>query len=205
MTVFDLAFLVAVLCSAVVLIAVAVLAVRGQTRRARRVLAAYAIAAGGYLTAGVIVSGIEPQRVIELRTPWCFDDWCLTADRVTRTLEGATAVDRIDLRISSRARRVTQRANGAWIFLIDGSGHRYAPQPDSSAVPLDVPLRPGESVTMSRVFRLPATVGPVGLITGHGGDFCGAMSYLVIGQSGCLFHKQTMIRIEQGAPSGSRN
>src|SRR5262249_23046755 len=48
---------------------------------------------------------------------------------------------RVDLRISSRARRVTQRANGAWLFLFDASGHRYAPQPDPSAVPLDV--RPG--------------------------------------------------------------
>lgn len=196
MTVFDLLFLVAVLCSAVVLIAVAVLAMRGHFRRARRVLGAYAIAAGAYVVAGVIVSGIQRQHVIDLGAPWCFDDWCLTAERVTRTLEGATAVDRVDLRISSRARRVTQRASGAWLFLIDGSGHLYAPQFDSSAVPLDVRLQPGESVATTRVFRLPAATSSVGLITGHGGDYCGVMSYLVIGQSGCLFHKPTMIRIE---------
>jgi hypothetical protein len=195
-TILDLVFLLAVLCSAVVLVGVVVLAMRGRFRRAGDVLGAYAITAAVYVAAGVIVSGIAPQRVITIGTPWCFDDWCLTAERVTRTQNGETALYRTDFRIASRARRVTQRANGAWLFLIDASGRRYAPEPDASAVPLDAPLQPGESLATSRVFRVPVDVRPVGLVTGHGGSYCGVMSFLVVGQSGCLFHRPTMIRID---------
>jgi hypothetical protein len=36
----------------------------------------------------------------------------------------------------------------------------------------------------------------LGLITGHGGAYCGAMSVLVIGEGGCWFHKPAMIRIQ---------
>jgi len=195
-TILDLVFLLAVLCSAVVLIGVVVLAMRGRFRRAGRVLGVYVIAAAAYVALGVIVSGIARQRVIAIGDPWCFDDWCLTAERVTRAPDGATALYHADLRIASRARRVTQRANGAWLFLIDASGRRYAPEPDSSAVPLDALLRPGESLATARVFRMPADARAVGLVTGHGGSYCGVMSFLVVGQSGCLFHKPTMIRIE---------
>jgi hypothetical protein len=196
MTVFDLLFLVAALSSFSVLIGVIILAARGQFHRAGRLLRTYALAAVAYVGVGVIVSLAVPQRVIARGVPWCFDDWCLTAERVTRTPDGAMALYRVDLQLSSRARRVTQRANGAWLFLIDGSGRRFAPQADSSAMRLDVLLQPGESVSTSRVFRVPSDARQLGLITGHGGDYCGVMSFLVIGQSGCLFHKAAMIRID---------
>jgi len=102
----------------------------------------------------------------------------------------------VGLRISSRARRVTQRASGAWLYLIDDRGHLYSPDPDPSAVPLDVLLQPGESVTTSRVFEIPSGVRRLGLVTGHGGPYCGTMDILIIGASGCLFKKPSMIRIE---------
>jgi hypothetical protein len=101
----------------------------------------------------------------------------------------------VQLRISSRAGRVAQRAAGAWVYLIDGQGHRYSPEPDPSSVPLDVLLQPQESVTTSRIFRVPADVHDLGLITGHGGPYCGPMDILIIGEGGCLFGKPTMIRI----------
>jgi hypothetical protein len=196
MTIFDLVFLAAVLASAAVLAGVVLLAVRGQFRRARRVLAAYAIASGAYLIIGVVASLVTPERVVDRGVPWCFDDWCLTAKRVTRTLDGAMEFIRVDVTIASHARRVSQRAKGAWLILIDEAGHRYAPELDPSAIPLDVLLKPGDSVATSRVFRLPAETRRLGLVTGHGGGYCGVMSFLVIGQSGCLFHKPAMIRIE---------
>ena len=196
MTIFDLVFLTAVLASAAALTGVVLLAARGHFRRAIRVLATYAIAAGVYLIIGVVVSFVKPQRVVDRGVPWCFDDWCLTAQRVTRALDGAVEFVRVDVTISSRARRVSQRAKGAWLFLIDDAGHQFAPELDSSAIPLDVLLKPGDSVATSRVFRLPADTRRLGLVTGHGGGYCGAMSFLVIGQSGCLFHKPAMIRIE---------
>jgi hypothetical protein len=42
---------------------------------------------------------------------------------------------------------------------------------------------------------VPGNVRELGLVTGHGGPPCGLMSLVDIGQAGCLFHKQTMIRL----------
>lgn len=145
---------------------------------------------------GVAVAFLKPQRVIRTGDPWCFDDWCLTVENVSRTPGQLEISYRVGLRIFSRARRVAQRANGAWVYLIDGRGRRYSPDPDPSAVPLDVLLQPQESVTTSRIFRVPDNVHELGLITGHGGPYCGPGALLIIGESGCLFRKPTMIRIQ---------
>ena len=61
----------------------------------------------------------------------------------------------VNLRISSRARGITQRAYGAWIYLIDSKGRRYAPEPDPSQPPLDIRHGRGESVATARTFRVP--------------------------------------------------
>jgi hypothetical protein len=121
---------------------------------------------------------------------------CLSAEKVSRTSNPPNVVYRVDLRIVSRARRVAQRAKGAWIYLIDDQGRRYTPEPDSSAVPLDVLLQPDKSVTTPRTFRVPAGVQRLGLITGHGRAYRGAMAFLVMGQSGGLFKKPAIIRMQ---------
>jgi len=196
MSVFDLLFLLALLASVVTLVVAAVSAIRGQRPRALRILRVYGACAAGYLAAGMAVSFLRPQRVIPVGEPWCFDDWCLTVEKVSRTPAMAQVSYQVGLRISSRARRVTQRAKGAWIYLIDDRGRIYPPAPDASVIPLDVLLQPGESVTTSRVFEIPSGVRRLGLITGHGGPYCGTMDILIIGASGCLFKKPSMIRIE---------
>jgi hypothetical protein len=75
----------------------------------------------------------------------------------------------VKLRIYSTARGISQRANGAWIYLIDEQGRRYSTNPDPSATPLTVKLGPEQSVSTSRAFEVPADVRTLGLITGHGG------------------------------------
>ena len=133
----------------------------------------------------------RPAAIIAVGDPWCFDDWCLTVEKVQHT----DAIYDVDLKISSVAKRATQRAKGAWIYLRDENDTHYEPVPDSAEVPLDVQLQPGESVAAKRSFQVPANVRELGLVTGHGGPPCGVMSLVVIGQGGCLFHKQTMIRL----------
>jgi hypothetical protein len=196
-TIFDLLFLVGILASAVTLITVTVLALRGRGAQAVMILRNFGICAGIYLATSVAFAAFAPQRVIRLGDPWCFDDWCISVKRVDRVLN-ATLVDyNIGLRIFSRAGRVSQRAKGAWIYLIDDRGKRFSPVAGAVDVPLDVLLKPGESVDASRVFRVPADAQGLGLITGHGGGgYCGAMSILIIGQSGCLFDKPAMIRLQ---------
>jgi hypothetical protein len=196
MTIFDLLFLLAALASVVSLGVAAVFALRGRRARALKILGLDLSCALFYLLVGVAVAFLKPQRVIRTGDPWCFDDWCLTVEKVSRTPGQLDTSYRVELRIFSRAGRVAQRANGAWIYLIDDRGRRYSPDPDPSAVPLDVLLQPRESVNTSRLFHVPDDIHQLGLITGHGGPYCGPMAFLIIGESGCLFKKPTVIRIQ---------
>ena len=196
MTVFDLLFIIAFLISVVTMMVAAAFAIRGQLPRALKILWFYCICAAGYFAIAVAIAFLKPQRVMSIGDPWCFDDWCLTVEKVDRTSGFSQLSYNVELRIFSRARRVTQRANGAWIYLIDDRGRRYSPDPAPSAVPLDALLRPLESTTTLRVFHVPPDAHKLGLITGHGGPYCGLMDMLVIGSGGCLFRKPTMIRIQ---------
>jgi hypothetical protein len=196
MTIFDLVFLAAALLAMVAFVVVIVLALRGRGAAAAKVLLALAISAAAYIATGLTVSFLRPQRVFAVGEPWCSDDWCLAAERVTESTAEASVDYRVELRLFSRARRVSQRARGAWISLIDDHGRRYSPENIPSDTPLDVRLGPGQSVHTSRVFRLPASAHVAGIITGHGGPYCGPMDILVIGESGCVFGKPSLIRID---------
>jgi hypothetical protein len=189
MAIFDLLFLSAFAVSLIALIAAAYAAVRGRTTRAFSILGIWMICAALYLATSIAVAFAAPQRVLAVGEPWCFDDWCLTVENTRRT----DSTYDVGLRISSEAKRVTQRANGAWIYLRDEHDKHYDPAP--AAVPLDILLQPRESVTAKRSFNVPAGVRELGLVTGHGGTPCSFMALVIIGNGGCLFHKQTMIRL----------
>ena len=190
MTIFDLLFLLLVFGSAAALAASASFALKGRAAVALRILRAYGFCLLAYFAVALAVAFLRPQHVISLNDPWCFDDWCLQARTVERAADGAYEVR---FRIFSEARGVTQRANGAWIYLIDPTGRRFPPVDDPAATPLTAELAPRQSIETSRRFIVPADAGsPLGLITGHGGPYCGAMSVLIIGQGGCLFNRPAM-------------
>src|SRR6202521_4016620 len=147
MTVFDLLFILASLISVVTMAVAAVFAFRGRLPRALKILRLYWICAAGYCAVAVAIAFLKPQRVMSIGDPWCFDDWCLTVEKVDRTAGLSQVSYNVELRIFSRARRVTQRAKGAWIYLIDDRGRRYSPDPAPSALPLNAQLGPQESAT----------------------------------------------------------
>jgi hypothetical protein len=195
MTIFDLLFIAVFFASLATLITAAVTAIRGHRHQAVGILRRLGVCAIAYLTIVVVVALFSPQRVLNVGDPWCFDDWCLSVENVSRTPTPPLVSYDVSLHIFSQARRVSQRAKGAWIYMIDGRGNRYAPEPDQSPVPLDVLLQPGESVTTSRLFKLPANSGTLGLITGHGGPGCFPGCF-IIGDDASLFHKRTFIRLQ---------
>ena len=196
MSIFDLVFLASALATAIVIVTLLIALVRGRWTTVRRLGIGWLAFAATYVVISLAVSYLRPQRIVSVGDPWCFDDWCLTAQKVTILPGSRDSRYQVEMQISSHARRVTQRAKGAWIYLIDEDGHRYDPKPDSSQAPLDVVLGPQQSVLTSRDFEVPNRVHTVGLITGHGGPYCGAMSVLVIGDGGCWFRKPPMIRIQ---------
>lgn len=195
MTLFDLLFLACALATAATLVTAAGVAIRGRWQRAGSILKRLGIAAIAYLVLVLLVSAALPQRVLGVGEPWCFDDWCLSVDGVNRVEGQPDVAYRVSLTIFSRAKRVSQRAKGAWIYLIDSRGQRYEPLLDPQAVPLDVLLQPGESVKTLRTFQVPARASGLGLITGHGGPYC-SLFPPIIGEAGCVFRKPTMVRIE---------
>jgi hypothetical protein len=199
MSIFDLLFLLAILASIATMVMVVTAMVQGRRTQALKVLRIYSLCACAYLIAGIAVSFFAPQRVLRMGEPWCFDDWCLTVESSNRLPAETVAADgagyKVELLISSRAGRTVQRANGAWIYLIDDRGRRYPPDPYPSAVPLDVLLQPNETAATSRSFHVSSNARSLGLITGHGGSYCGPMAFLIMGASGCLFGKPTMVRI----------
>ena len=193
MTLFDLLFLLLVLVSLATLLTAAVKAIRGRRKSALSILRRFGICAAIYVAIVAVVGFFSAQRILEVGDAWCFDDWCLTVEKVGRTPAPPEIAYQVSLRIFSQARRVSQRANGAWIYLIDGRGRKYPPETDPAAVPLDVQLGPGESVNTSRVFKVPSDARELGLITGHGG-FC--IGWLIIGDSSSLLHKRTYVRLD---------
>ncbi len=197
MTVFDLVFLVAALTSIVGLLVAVAMAAIGRRSKALGLVRVLAVFVVGYLCVSVTVAFLRPQRVLAVESPWCFDDWCLAVESMTERRTDQQVLHTFNLRIFSRARRVTQRASGAWIYLIDAQGHRYASTPAPNEIPLDVLLAPEESRRTARTFAMPESVRPVGFITGHGGDYCGVMTALIIGNAGCLFGKPTMIGLSR--------
>jgi hypothetical protein len=68
---------------------------------------------------------LRPQRIRATFEPWCFDDWCLQVQKVDSAPAGAKIAYAIKLRVYSTARRATQRANGAWIYLLDERHRLY--------------------------------------------------------------------------------
>jgi len=194
MTAFDLLFILIVAASAVTWIAAAVSALRRPRARALRILGVWTVCAVFYLAIVAVVGIASPQRILHPGDPWCFDDWCLIVEQVTHAPAPPQVAYTVSLRIFSHARRVSQRAKGAWIYVIDRDGRRYAPEPDSAATPLDVLLQPGESVSTSRTFKVPPDATDLALITGHGFPYW--LHLPIIGDESGLWHKHAAIRLQ---------
>jgi hypothetical protein len=193
MSIFDLLFIVMVLTTIVALLVAAVQAVRGRGRRAVAILLRLGVFAVAYLGVVILVSLISPRRVVTVGDDLCWDDWCLAVSNVQQTSAAAGVRYVVTFRVSSRARGRAQRGRGSYVYLMDDRGRCYDPVPDHTAVRFDVLLQPQEAVDVTRAFELPADAHDPVCVMSHGGGFPG---WLIIGDSGSLFHKRTVVRLE---------
>jgi hypothetical protein len=192
LSVFDLLFLAVFFATVVTLFLAAFSAIRGRGARAIRILRRYGLCAGVYLGIVILVSLFSPRRVLNVGDPKCSDDWCIAVENVSRRPGPAGISYIVTLRISSRARRVSQRENGVIVYLTDDRGRRYDPIPDSSAVPLNTLLRPQESIQAIRSFEVPRDAHEVGLVVAHGGSGF-PISWFIIGYE--TWFKPTIVRL----------
>jgi hypothetical protein len=193
MTIFDLLFIVVFFVAVVMLVLAGVAALRGRRARAIAISRWLGIFAGLYLGIVILVSLASPRRELKVGDDQCWDDWCMTVTNVQRTPAENAIRYVVTIRISSRARRVAQRGRNTHAYLMDDRGRRYDPVPDPDAVPFDILLQPQEAVSTTRVFEIPADVQEPVLVATHGEGFPG---WFIIGDSGSLFHKKTVVLLE---------
>jgi hypothetical protein len=207
MTIFDLVFLLAVLGCVLVLCSLFYFLIRRQWIQMRRV----SLALGSFLVVYAVVllsvSLLSPQRILTMHQDRCFDDWCLSVERVAQqpTLGSSPSIVTargefylVTMRISSRAKAITQRALDVQIYLFDASNQSYDPSPmgqqaldatGKGGLPLSSELMPGGSFTRTVVFDLPGGASHLALVVTHGLF----PDRLVIGSEQSFFHKPTII------------
>ncbi len=193
MTLFDLLFAGSFLASVVVFVVAVYAAIRRRGSLLRKLLIGWGVYAAIYLGTLVMVSLASPQRVMTVGEVRCWDDWCIAVANVQRTQTGVGYSYVLTLRLSSDAKRVTQRENDLAVYLIDDKGHRFDPNAVTSEIPFNVQLGPGESVETTRVLEVPAGARSLGLVFTHVGVGPGKF---VIGDDESLFHKRTIVRID---------
>jgi hypothetical protein len=191
-SIFDLLFIVSFLATIVTLLTAAWFAIRGRGARALAVLRRLGLCAAAYLGIVVLASLFWPRTVLRVGDPQCFDDWCMAVQSAARQPAGDRVVYTVALRLSSRARGVSQRENDVAVYLADDRGRRYDPAPSGSDVPFSVRLGPGESVTATRVFEVPAGALAPGLVITHEGGF--PIGWFIVGYE-TWFRKPAIVRL----------
>lgn len=193
MSVFDLLFILLFLTAVVTLIAAAWCAVRGDFQLAGVLLGRLAAGAAVYMAVVIGVSCFGTRRVLGLKAPQCFDDWCVAIDGVDRAVAGSEARYDVAVRVFSRAKRISQREKNLVVYLTDDRGVRYDPVADRAARGFDVLLGPGESAVVHREFVTPASAQGIGVVAAHEGGF--PIGHLIIGYD-TWFKKPPLIRFE---------
>lgn len=167
MTLFDLLFILLFLTALFVLVSCLVSAWRGQRAQAARRLRALALTTLAYMAIVAAVSLVMPRAKVAVGDNQCSDDWCIAVDDA-RQLTDSSAV--VTFRLSSRARRVTQRERFVVVYVRDSGGRHFNPDPAPDQPPFDVALAPGASVLTQRVFRVLRNTRGLGVIVTREGD-----------------------------------
>lgn len=180
MSVFDLLLIASVLLSLVTLVVAAGFAVTGRFRVAGWILRLWGSYAIAYFTVVLVVSLFTRPRELVLGEDVCFDDWCIAVERIDRAPVASTPGYLMAFRLSSRARRVSQRERYLAVYLMDERGQRYEPRLQQGDTPFDVVLSPGQVRRTSRAFAAPPANLRRHLVITHEGGF--PIGWFIFGQ-----------------------
>jgi hypothetical protein len=187
MTIFDLLLILIVLASAAGLIAALVQTFAGNRRGGSRTLMAVVSGIAIYLVAVCSVSLSSTEKIKALGEPDCSDDWCVTPE----TARLNASIVTVEFRVSSRAKRVTQREFGLSPYIKDNQGHFYRIA-GKDGPEFDRPIAPAESFVTSRTYRIDPTAETISLVMRDG---FGPATF-VIGASQSLLHPRTVYKIK---------
>jgi hypothetical protein len=191
LTLFDLLFLLIFLATLIALIVAAYLSLRGHFAKAGRLVLGVAMFWVVYLGVVAAVSLSTPRRMVAMGEDRCFDDWCISVERVSGTRPIA-----VTLRVSSRAKRVRQSAPDNIVYLEDSEGKKYASLPAGDQPSFGTMIGPGESFDTIRTFDVPVGAQGLGLVVQHGA----IPGNVIIGEDGALFHKPAIVKLPVPSP-----
>jgi hypothetical protein len=191
---FELLFIAVLLGAVATLGGAVVQAFRGRLRQSIGLVALACLSLAIYIGIVILVSLVSPQRVVRIGDLRCSDEWCIAVMGVRRSpVPGGTEYS-VAFQLSSRARGVSQRENGVVVYLMGSTGRRHLAEPDATAVPFDVLLQPGQTVTTTRSFRVLGEEQALGVVVGREGSNA-IPGRFIIGDDGSLFHRPAIVRI----------
>ena len=192
----DLAAILAVLGTAATTLWMIYLIMRRRRTMARRVLTRWGVCAAAYLVVSLGASAMRPERSIGLGERWCFDEWCVSVDRISQRSAPVGTIYTLDLQAYNAGRR-PQRALYPWMFVRDADGRRYLPETKDWVASVEASIAPHESHRFPVDFLVSADARQLGFVTNHGGGApCNLLPALVfISQGGFLFDKFDSIRL----------
>jgi hypothetical protein len=183
--------------TAIGVIGVGVSRIRGERERVRRGVGWLVGVWVVYLCVLVGVSLSQPQRVVAVGEPQCFDEMCFTVSGVDElpdflNRDGRRLV-RVSMRVANKGRKM-QSEGLIWAYLVDAQGRRWKESPGLNGVDLTVRVAGGGSVMSEPVFRVAANATRLRLVLTRGRRQPGV---LVIGDSDSLLHKKTVMELER--------
>jgi hypothetical protein len=165
----------------------------GKFRQAVKALLAAAALLAVYTLAVIAVSLSMPQRIVNRGDSYCVDIWCIGIVGVNPQPLGKEIVYKVGVRIFSDANRVTTRAKDVSLYLIDERGRRFPLVRDTSVVPIDVTLDPGQSINTTLTFVTKADARQLFLTADYAGPPFWVRLYF--GSDESLWHRRTLLRV----------
>jgi hypothetical protein len=145
-----------------------------------------------YLAATLLVSLLTPRLIVSIGDGYCYDTWCIGVQRVNATLEGQNILYKAEVRIFSDANRVPTSRAKDFLYARDEHGRRFRLVQDSSLIPADETVDPGQSVKTALTFLAPANARNLYLTSDYA-----VMPWvpLYFGSDIAPFHRRTLLRV----------
>jgi hypothetical protein len=168
---------------------------RGERERVRRGVGWLVGVWVVYLCVVVGVSLRQPQRVVAMGEPQCFDEMCFTVTKVEELPDFLSRDGRRLVRVSVRVMNNGRKMQGEgliWAYLVDAQGRQWKQSPGVNGVELTARVAGGGSVMSEPVFRVAGNATGLRLVLTRGRWQPGM---LVIGDSDSLLHKKTVVEL----------
>jgi hypothetical protein len=204
---FDLLFLFCFAAAVITAVRIGYLAIRRRFRAGGRVFVRLTVCVAVYMLVLLGFSLFEPLREVPIGTPRCFDDWCITVEQATRqatigTTRAAGTFCVLTLRVSSRAKRITQREPDVYLYLTDESERRIEISPAGQQALAKAGLAgesvssfvaPGESFESRVAFDVPDNARHLAFVKASHAWF---PVRLIIGEPGSWLHRPTIVPLQ---------